>query len=329
MTIPLSSYYSISHAAAPHIDGVLRSADAESIVSCDHDGMYDTEVSQCARRYASALGVGADTIEVTDLAPGRAPLFRVSRGVAVVPVRGVLTKDRSVVQSVFGGFSTGEVTDAIHAATDDRDITTLVLDGESPGGSVHGLDDAADALAAFRASREDRTVLSAGGMIASAAYFIASQADRVFAARGDFVGSIGSALVIYDFSGMLSASGIRAIAVDSSPPDRPFKTAGAFGTEITDVQVAEFQRIVDAYFASFRAAVERGRGRRLRGERLDAVADGRVFVAGDASREADPVRLGLIDGVRNMRSVLRDAVAADIATNDRRQKVLAISQRID
>jgi len=63
------------------------------------------------------------------------------------------------------------------------------------------------------------------------------------------------------------------------------------GTEITEEQVGEFQRLVDGFQADFLAMIRRGRG--MTQSALKPLADGRLFLA----REA--VSLGLIDKVGN------------------------------
>ena len=69
-----------------------------------------------------------------------------------------------------------------------------------------------------------------------------------------------------------------------------FKSAGATGTQITEEQRAEFQKIVDLYFDDFVASVVRGRG--MTKAQVKAVADGRLFNAPEAKA------LGLIDKIQ-------------------------------
>lgn len=102
------------------------------------------------------------------------------------------------------------------------------------------------------------------------------------------VGSIGTRIMLYDFSAMFEKQGIKAIPVDTGK----FKSAGAMGTEITDEQKADFQRIVDAFQSDFRQVVSNGR--QMNTAQLDAVADGRVW------QVSEGIDLGLVDGVSTL-----------------------------
>ena len=203
---------------------------------------------------------------------------------AVIPIRGPIMKHESAFLSYFGIASSKLTQRAVESATADADVEKIVLNIDSPGGSVDGLAELVDALQAARA--EKTVIAQVSGMAASAAYMIASQADQIFAGRMDLIGSIGTRMLIYDFSKMFEKEGIKAIPIDTGE----HKSAGAFGTEITDAQIAEFQRITDGFFDDFVAAIVAGRG--LSEEKVRAVGDGRVFFAEEA------ITLGLIDGIQ-------------------------------
>ncbi len=130
-------------------------------------------------------------------------------------------------------------------------------------------------------------------MVASAAYWVASQADRIYSHRLDLIGSIGVRIMLYDMHRLFEKEGVEAVPIDTGE----FKSAGAEGTEITENQRADFQRIVDAYFAAFLDVIERGRA--LSGDRLKAVADGRIFTAPEALEQ------GLIDGIQTFEQTMQ------------------------
>jgi signal peptide peptidase SppA len=223
-------------------------------------------------------------------------------GVSVIPIVGVMWKDAR-----FRGYAdTRAITDSVKAASGDDNVRAIVLRIDSPGGSVDGLAELGDAILSARGVKP--VIAQVDGMAASAAYYAASQASRIVAGRMDMVGSIGTRIMLYDFSKYFSEVGIKAIPIDSSPEDRPFKSAAIQGTEITELQQADFQRIVDDYFGDFRNVVIRGRG--MSAESFDAVADGRVWV-GDEAR-----KVGLIDGLATLGETLA-ALSGSIAVTDR------------
>jgi signal peptide peptidase SppA len=132
-------------------------------------------------------------------------------------------------------------------------------------------------------------------LAASAAYWIASAAQRVTANASALVGNIGAYTVLTDMSGMAEREGVKVTVVSTGP----FKGAGVPGTEITPPMVQETQRLVDQFGAIFFDAVKRGR--RMTNAQLTAVTDGRIWMAAEAQA------LGLIDGIQSFDEALAEA----------------------
>lgn len=198
--------------------------------------------------------------------------------VAVVRLSGIMIKGSSI-----GGADTRAVQREVRIAAADPDVSGIMLLIDSPGGSVDGLAELGDTVAS--AARSKPVVAQADGMIASAAYYVASQADAIYAQRMDMVGSLGARLLLYDYSQMFKNEGVEAVPVDTGA----YKSAGATGTPITRQQRADYQRIVDAFGNDFRRAIMRGRG--MTASRVGKVFDGRIWTAKEAKA------LGLIDGI--------------------------------
>jgi protease-4 len=117
----------------------------------------------------------------------------------------------------------------------------------------------------------------------------------------DLIGSIGTRLTVYDYSEAFANAGIKPVVIDTGE----YKSMGEPGTEITDAHKAEFQRLVDGYFADFRQVVQRGRG--LSDQSFEAIGDGRLFFAEESTRN------GLIDGILKVSDVLNSMQAANAA----------------
>lgn len=215
---------------------------------------------------------------------------RIQGGVARIPVRGPLVKSVGFIEAILGFSSTTSIQQMVEQAAADESVKNIVLEVDSPGGSVSGLAELADAI--FAAKDEKPVIAQVDGMAASAGYLIASQATEIFAGREDMVGSIGVRLMLYDFSKLFESEGVEAVPIDTGE----FKSAGAMGTEITEAQRADFQRIVDIYFDGFIDAITRGRSMSESAAR--EVGDGRMFVGQEA------VDLGLVDGIQTLRDTL-------------------------
>ncbi len=220
-------------------------------------------------------------------------------GVAIVSISGPMMK---YVSSLSGGTSTVQSRRAVRAAVANKDVSAIVLQIDSPGGTVSGTFDLADDVAA--ANRKKPVVAYIEDMGASAAYAVASQCRAIFANRTALVGSIGTYAVIVDQSAQAAMIGWKVHVLSTGK----FKGAGVAGTEVTAEQLAEWQRVVDELNEHFITTVAAGR-RGLSEQQVRDLADGRVHV-GQAAHA-----LGLIDGIETF-----DAVVAQVSPTKQKGK---------
>lgn len=214
----------------------------------------------------------------------------VENGVAIIDVAGVLTKQVSIIQRLFGGTSTAQITDAVRAAAMNESVKAILLNIDSPGGSADGLAECADAIFAARLVKPLHSHVD--GMCCSAAFLLASQSQTITAGRMSLIGSIGTRMTVYDLSGLFSKAGIRTVSIDTGE----YKSAGVPGTVLSEKQEAHLRHVVQVFQNDFIASIMRGR--RMTRQSVDAVADGRVFI-GDEARQ-----VGLIDGIQSFNETL-------------------------
>lgn len=201
---------------------------------------------------AGLLATELPTAAAGDLQASSAPeRFAVARGVAVVPVRGLLTPNNLAYESWFGWSTYRGLTETARELAANEDVRAVILDMNSPGGLVLGLDAAARAVRALAQVKPVHVL--ADPMAASAAYYLASQGNDIAVAPGAIVGSIGTARMAGyyaapDYSGTMwhdfTSSHARAKIPDPS----------------TEEGKAEIQRSLDEAEAQFHAAVATGRG---------------------------------------------------------------------
>lgn len=170
---------------------------------------------------------------------------------------------------------------AISQADADPAVRQIVIDADSPGGSVQGLQ------GAFEAIRDAKkpVMVAVTGMLASAALYITAAADHITAEPASMVGSIGTVVVVRDFSKLFEDAGIITHVVSTGP----LKGAGTTGAPISDAHLASLQAIVDDLGAQFRAVLVEGRG--LAADAVQALATGEVWLGAQAKAR------GLIDSV--------------------------------
>lgn len=214
------------------------------------------------------------------------------KSVAVVRVVGTLMKQRASM----GGTSTLDIRRQVRQAASNPDVSAILLAVDSPGGSAAGTDDLAQDVKA--ATRKKPVWAHISDLGASAAYWIASQAEVVYANSATaLVGSIGTLMTLYDMSGLAEREGVKTLVFATGP----LKGAGARGAPITEEQQAYFQGIVNATQEAFDAAVMKGR--RLTATQLAAVRSGAVWPATTAKE------LKLIDGIKSLDATIESLAA--------------------
>lgn len=252
-----------------------------------------------ARRADLPAHVAAAVPPRTAAADGFLPV-RAGNGetVAVVTLTGTLMKSAG---SMSAGTSTVMARKAIRQAANDPEVSAILLAVDSPGGTVAGT---ADLAAEVKAAAKKKPVWAqVEDLGASAAYWAASQADKVFANTPTaLVGSIGALSVLYDLSAAAESQGIKTLVIGTGP----LKGAGAPGAPITEDQQAYFRGLVENAQESFDAAVRSARS--LTERQLEAVKSGGVFGAAEAQARK------LIDGVQSM-----DATLSQLAAEARRR----------
>jgi len=161
---------------------------------------------------------------------------------ARINITGILASEPHWAMMILGGTTYPEIQDAIAEADADPEIKNIELHIDSPGGSIKGYLPTHDAIR----SAKKPTAAIVSGMAASAAYGLASAADRIIASsRADLVGSIGVAQDLIVFPEEVS------IASTEAPKKRP------------DVRTEEGKAIVreelDSIHAMFAGSIAEGR----------------------------------------------------------------------
>lgn len=215
-------------------------------------------------------------------------LYYREQGVARIPMVGQMIKG----DSSFGGVNSVRARKAVRRAVNDENVSAIMLHIDSPGGTVSGTGDLASDVRIADSKKPVFTYFEDLG--ASAAYWVGSQARKVFANPTAEIGSIGTMTYVEDSSGAYEKAGIKVHLVSTGK----FKGAWVDGLKVDEEYLKEVQTEVDDLNEHFLKGVMEGR--KMTKEQLMTVADGRVFIAEKAQA------FGLIDEV----STLDAAMAA-------------------
>lgn len=208
--------------------------------------------------------------------------------IAVIPLYGVLMPKVSPMAAMSGATSTQGFRKALGALVADPGVRKIIIDVDSPGGSVFGIDEMAAEIRAA-AARKDVIAVANEGLMASAAYYAMSGASEIIASPSSEVGSIGVLAVHYDYSTQNEMQGIKPTLIKAGK----YKAEGGQDFPLTEEALNAIQSDVNRYYEMFLTAVAKGRGVGKEAVR-NGFGEGRVVGAQEA------VRLGMADRVATL-----------------------------
>jgi signal peptide peptidase SppA len=214
-------------------------------------------------------------------------------GIAVLPLYGVVTQRGNMVDDISGpgSTSTQKFTSALRQVLADDTVGQILIDIDSPGGSVYGVAELATEIVKARAQKP--VVAVANSLAASAAYWIGCSAGEFYVTPGGEVGSIGVWQAHFDYSKALEEEGVKPTLISAGK----FKVEGNPYVPLDPEAQAFMQSRVDDYYNAFIKAVAKGRGVSVADVR-DGMGEGRVLGA-DAALAAK-----MVDGVATFDDVL-------------------------
>lgn len=212
--------------------------------------------------------------------------------VAVIPVYGVLTHRAYAAQSVSTQLTSTEGLAAqIRAAEANPEVASIVLDVNSPGGSVFGVQEVGDAI--YQARKSKPVIAVVNSIAASGGYWVASQATEVVITPSGMAGSIGAFMVHEDRSAKLAADGVKRTYVHAGK----YKVEGNETAPLEGESLAYTQSLVDSFYRSFVHAVARGRGVSVATASGPDFGQGRMVLAKDAVDRGMANRIGTLEKV--------------------------------
>lgn len=242
-----------------------------------------------------------DRLAVAAAANGPRAGGRQAGAVAVIPVYGMIAPRATLMTEMSGGTTIESLRRNFRAALADETVGSILLDIDSPGGIVDGVEEMA---AEIRAARGTKPIVAiADYCMASAAYYLGSQADEVVATPSALVGWVGTALVHMEYSKQEQMEGVTATVI-RNPPGK----LGANAHEpLSDQARAELQQQVDDYTAQFHAAVAKGRG-------VSVATVKAEFGEGGGMTAARAKAAGLVDRVETFDDTVRRMSAGRVGS---------------
>ncbi len=212
--------------------------------------------------------------------------------IGVINIEGTISEDGSDT------YNHEYILNSIDAMEKDSENKGIILYLDTPGGTVFASDEVYLKLKEYQEKTERPVYASMQSMAASGGYYISACADKIYANRNTWTGSIGVTLgTIYDVSELLDALGVKTNTITSGKN----KAMGSSVEEMTDEQREIYQSLVDEAYEQFVGIVAEGRDMTVK--EVKKIADGRVYTAKQAKENGLVDEIGTFDeAVSDMKS---------------------------
>lgn len=225
-----------------------------------------------------AIVVGGQAGMITEkiLVPGPG-----SSKIAVIRVRGLI--DSAQAQ---------DVVELIQHAQKDNNVKALILNVDSPGGTISGSDEIYNELVKYRRQESKSVVGFMQNLAASGGYYVSVASDEIVAEPTTITGSIGVIMGYLVLQELLEGKlGIEPVIIKSGQK----KDWPSSFRKPSEEELKYFEdKIINPAFARFKQVVANGRGE-LNVEDVNRLADGSMFWADEALREKLIDRIGYFD----------------------------------
>lgn len=180
--------------------------------------------------------------------------YDVLEGIAIIPVYGTLVQKLGTLRPYSGMTGYDGIRRVFLTAINDPEVKGICLDIDSPGGEVAGCFDLVDLIYAERGKKPIHAILSENAF--SAAYAIASAADKIYVPRTGGVGSVGVIVIHCDWSQRIKDDGLKVSIItygNRKAESNPY-------VALSDEAKAAIQHDVDEMGRLFVSTVSRNRG---------------------------------------------------------------------
>jgi len=212
--------------------------------------------------------------------------------VVVLPLYGIINQRAAGDFSGPQGTSVQEFTQQFRAAMNDPNVKAIVIDVDSPGGTVSGVDELATEIYTARKQGTKKITAVSNCLCASAAYYLASQANEVCVSPSSQTGSIGVYQLHEDDSTALENVGVKFTFISAGK----YKTEGNNFQPLDEEARAAMQETVDDFYGMFTEAVARGRGVAVKAV-VNGFGEGRCLTAQNAVKQGLADRIATLDEV--------------------------------
>jgi protease-4 len=205
--------------------------------------------------------------------------------VGVVPIEGTIT-------------GSDEILKQLRKFRKKSSVKAIVLRINSPGGTVAPAQEIYREIGKVR--KKKPVVSSIETVGASAAYYIASNSDRIVCSAGTITGSIGVIMMLPEIHKVIEKIGVNVNVIKAGK----FKDIGTGVRPLTEEERNILETFAENIHEQFIGDVAKGRKDKIDIEKLRSIADGQFFT-GEKAKE-----IGLVDTIGNFYDAVK--IAAEL-----------------
>lgn len=206
--------------------------------------------------------------------------FGTGNKVAVLPLTGVITDSEATIEH-------------LKKFAKDDSVKAIVVRINTPGGGVGPSQEIYEEVKKLKGKKI--VVASLGALAASGGYYVACAAEKIYANPGTITGSIGVIMQFVNVKDLIEKIGLKGMVVKSGA----FKDIGSPVRDMKPEERELIQSVIDNVHQQFVSAV--AEGRKLDREKVERIADGRIF-SGEQAKA-----MGLVDAIGNLEDAVADA----------------------
>jgi protease-4 len=211
--------------------------------------------------------------------------------VAVIPIYGAIYKK----DSGFSDKGSDLIVNMIKKYGEDKNIKAIVLDINSPGGSVAAVEEIYTMIKRIKDKYKKPFVAHFGDVAASGGLYVAMACDKIISDAGTLTGSIGVIFSTTEGEALFKKIGLKPNVIKSGK----FKDIGSFSREMTKDEKELLQNMINDIYDGFVGIV--AQGRKLDKDKVKEFADGRIFTGNQAKQ------IGLIDRIGDLYDAIDEA----------------------
>ena len=245
---------------------------------------------------------------------GKPNELKIVNQTAVIPIKGPITKGDGFFSFFFNGASTRNIKTQIEQSIESPDVSKIILDIDSPGGTVDGSFELADFIT--KAKEQISIESFSDGSMTSAAYLIAAATDKIFiSGKTNRVGSIGVIATHIDFSKQNEQFGETITEIVSGK----FKNAFSPDMPLSDLGKQALQDQVNYTFSIFAQDVA---------DRRNMTVESIVNMEAAVFIGQQSIDIGLVDGVSTLDQLTKsvETKATEVNNMTAEKTILTIAQ---